>query len=418
MKNLEQNNYQKSINILSSQGKFRISLGLERISQILDLFDNPQDKIKTIHVAGTNGKGSVCASVESILRNAGYKTGLYTSPHLIEYTERIKINGEDISKNDFAELFDEIFEICEQNNIQSTEFEILTAMAFLWFKKQEVDIAIIETGLGGQFDATNTIKKPLCSVITAIDLDHVDRLGDTIDKIAFEKAGIIKENSRVIVLETNKGLNVIKKVATEKNAEISVVKDEYTLGKDLKFSNGVTSFDLALKGEFQSHNLALILEIIRYLKQKSFKITDDSIQNGLKSVRWPARFEYHKDKKLIIDGAHNIQAAISLRKALDTYFKGKKVVWLYSSINTKDYKNIIKTLFNPQDIVIFTEFNSASSIKTGDFPKDINVKSLHINNNMAEAIDIFKKYNDDKYIRVIAGSFYMIGEAYSFLDEL
>ena len=418
MKNTEKNNYENSINILASQGKFRISLGLERISQILNLLGNPQDKIKIIHVAGTNGKGSVCASVESILREAGYRTGLYTSPHLIEYTERIKINGEDISKEDFAELFDEIFQICEKNNIQSTEFEILTAMAFAWFEKKCVDFAIIETGLGGRFDATNVIKKPVCSIITAIDLDHVDRLGTTIDEIAFEKAGIIKENSTVIALETNKGSGIINKVSKEKNSKLFTVKDEYSLKEDFSYSNGFNAYDLALKGDFQSQNLALILELMRYLNSKNFKITDISIEKGLKSVKWPARFEYHKEKNLIIDGAHNLQAAIALRKALDTYFKDKKVVWLYSSITTKDYKNIIDTLFKPEDTVIFTEFDSQSSIKTSDLPEKINTKSLYTFTNVADAVEALQKHSTSDHIRVIAGSFYMIGEAYRYLDKL
>lgn len=187
-----ENNYNKAIELLTSQGKFYINLGLDRISAVLGLLGNPQDKLKCIHVAGTNGKGSVCAIIAAILSKAGIKTGLYTSPHIFEYTERIQINGFNISKEDFAKYLFEICEIADKNNIHLTEFEILTAVMFKYFADNDVDVVVLETGLGGRFDATNVIKSNLCSIITHIDLDHTERLGNTKSKIAFEKAGIIK----------------------------------------------------------------------------------------------------------------------------------------------------------------------------------------------------------------------------------
>ena len=186
------NNYNKAIDLLTSQGKFYINLGLDRISAVLELLGNPQDKLKCIHVAGTNGKGSVCAIISAVLSKAGMKTGLYTSPHIFEYTERIQINGFDISKEDFTKYIFEICEIADKNNIHLTEFEILTAVMFKYFADNDVDVVVLETGLGGRFDATNVIKSNLCSIITHIDLDHTERLGNTKSKIAFEKAGIIK----------------------------------------------------------------------------------------------------------------------------------------------------------------------------------------------------------------------------------
>ena len=158
--------YEKAVSELASQGKFYINLGLDRIKSILNLLGNPQDKVKVIHVAGTNGKGSTCAMLASVLTQAGYKTGLYTSPHLVDYTERIKVNGQDIPKDDFAEKIFEILELAEKNNIHLTEFEILTALAFEYFQEKKADIAILETGLGGRLDATNVVKKPLVSIIT------------------------------------------------------------------------------------------------------------------------------------------------------------------------------------------------------------------------------------------------------------
>ena len=200
--------YKDALNLLTSQGKFRIKLGLERISKILNLLGNPQKKLKCVHVAGTNGKGSVCAMLSTILTEAGYKTGLFTSPHIFKYTERIKIDGNEISDDIFAEKIFKIQDLAKQNEIDLTEFEILTAVMFEYFVENGVDITVIEVGLGGRYDSTNVIENPICSIITTIDFDHTERLGDTIEKIATEKAGIIKPNCPVIVHSSNKGLDV------------------------------------------------------------------------------------------------------------------------------------------------------------------------------------------------------------------
>ena len=207
-------NYNDAIKLLTSQGKFYINLGLDRMQQILNLLGNPQEGLKCIQVAGTNGKGSVCTMLDSILRTAGFKTGLYTSPHIFEYTERIKISGVDISKQDFSNYTKQITILANKNNIHLTEFEILTTIMFKYFADNNIDIAIIETGLGGRFDATNVISSNICSVITHIDLDHTDRLGDTKEKIAYEKAGIIKKDSIVI---TSEGYEAIKDKADRKS---------------------------------------------------------------------------------------------------------------------------------------------------------------------------------------------------------
>ena len=201
-------NYTQAIQIITSKDNFYIDLGLERISRALAQLGNPQDDLNCIHVAGTNGKGSVCAILDSILRTAGYKTGLYTSPHIWEYTERIKFCGVEIPQERFVQYTKMILD----TKIHLTEFEILTVMAFLYFKDMDADVVILETGLGGRLDATNVIKKNLCAIITQIDLDHTDRLGDTKEKIAAEKAGIIKHGCPVI---TSMGYETIKDKADE-----------------------------------------------------------------------------------------------------------------------------------------------------------------------------------------------------------
>ena len=308
-------NYEQAKELLTSQGKFYINLGLERIQSILKLIGNPQEKIKIIHVAGTNGKGSVSSILANILKCAGYKTGLYTSPHLVEYTERIKINNIDISKKDFAAYIEKISTIAEKKNIHLTEFEILTAIAFKYFADNKVEIAVIETGLGGRFDATNVCKKPILSIITSISLDHTDRLGNTIEKIAFEKAGIIKPKSTILTEISNKGFKIIKNTAEEKKAKL-IVATNYV---NMSYENGNNyvsiedkKCEFPLLGLYQKANLSIVLQAVEFLRIKTKAVIE-----GLKTAKWPARLEYIKDKNLLIDGAHNPDAAQELKKSLD-----------------------------------------------------------------------------------------------------
>ena len=199
--------YKEVKDILTSKEKFHIELGLERITKVLNAFENPHKKIKCIHIAGTNGKGSVCIMLSNILTNAGYKTGLYTSPHILKYDERIKINNIDISDEDLNNLTKIVLNKADEEDVYLTEFEILTVCAFLYFAKNNADIAILETGLGGRLDATNVVQ-PVLSIITSIDMDHTERLGDSIEKIAYEKAGIIKPNAPVVISKDNRGEKV------------------------------------------------------------------------------------------------------------------------------------------------------------------------------------------------------------------
>ena len=403
-----ENLYTKAIDLLCSQGKFYINLGLDRIGKLLNLIDNPQDKIKTIHIAGTNGKGSVCAMLNSILISAGYKVGLYTSPHLINYTERIKINGNEISQNDFGKYIFEICKIADDNEIDLTEFEILTASAFKYFADNNVDIAIIETGLGGRYDATNTINKPILSVITSISLDHTDRLGTTFEQIAFEKAGIIKENSTVVTSISNNGFETIKQVANDKNSDLLTVETPI----EINFINGRNiidynneQIDFSLLGLYQKENVSLILKAIEYVQTQGFNIPLNAIKNGLKTVKWSARLEYIKEKNLLIDGAHNPDAANELSKSLDYYFKGKKRIFIYSTINTKDYSQITKILFKPEDEIYYLDFNYYNAVKFEEFSQ-VCPQAKHINKTQLN--EVLSKDG----LKILTGSLYMIGEMY------
>ncbi len=411
----EKMSYSQAISLLTSQKKFRIKLGLERVLELLKLLNNPQENIKIIHVAGTNGKGSTCAMLESVLRHADYKTGLYTSPHLVDYTERIKINNNEIAKEQFADLIFKIIKLSKDYDIAATEFEILTVAAFEYFDQNNVDIVLLETGLGGRLDATNVITKPILSIITSISLDHTDRLGDTIEKIAFEKAGIIKRTQPVVVSKLNKGLNIIKEIAQQKNSKVLLSDcSDYELDK-FKIKTPEEEYELPLLGYWQMENLSVVLESVNYLSSIGFNISLDMLKQGLKNVKWSARMQYLQEKNILLDGAHNESAATLLRKSLDFYFPNKKIVWVYSSLNTKNYKSIIKKLFKRHDKVICTNVPSAASVEPYLLKKDvlsINPKQeVYEKAELEAAIKLAISINTDNEdsLCVIAGSFYTIG---------
>ena len=376
--------YNLALEKLTSKGMFYIDLGLDRISKVLELLGNPQDELKYIHVAGTNGKGSVCAMLESILREAGYKTGLYTSPHIFEYTERIKICGEEVSKKDFGELFEEVFSITEKENIHLTEFEIITAMMFLYFKRNGVDIVILETGMGGRFDATNVIKENLCSIITQIDFDHTDRLGKTIDEIAFEKAGIIKPNCPVI---TSMGHEPLRDKADE-------VDSMFVLTSPFAQQDFVEA--LALKGLHQVENLALVITAINYLFRE---IDEKTIKLGLSKVKNPYRFEYFEDKNLIVDTSHNPNGIKALKENLDYFFPNQKRRFVFGCLKNKDYEKMMSLLFEEGDEVYLNEFDYSNACSYEELEAKCPLKAQKYEG---------QALTDDK-LNIICGSFYMIG---------
>ena len=378
-------NYENAIKTLTSQGKFYINLGLERISAILEILGNPQDSLQYFHVAGTNGKGSVCAILASVLQEYGKKTGLYTSPHIFEYTERIKINGEDISKEDFAYYVTNICEIADKNQIHLTEFEILTAAAFKYFADNNVDVVVLETGLGGRFDATNVIKKNLCAIITHIDLDHTERLGNTKDKIAFEKAGIIKPNCPVV---TSEGYEAIKDAADTQNSLL------------LFTAPFADTTNLSLKGTYQQENLALALTALKLVFPE---ISQSIVDEGLKKVKHPCRFQVIEDKNLIIDGAHNPNGITGLRESLDYYYPDKYRRFVFGCLRNKDYKKMMEILFEQGDEIYFYHFNNKNSCTVEELQTACQFPSKEFKS----LTELPQKENT---MTIVCGSFYMLQE--------
>ncbi len=374
--------YEKAVELLTSQGKFYINLGLERIAAILDLLGSPQDKLKCIHVAGTNGKGSVCTIISAILAKTGMNVGLYTSPHIFDYTERIKICGQDISKDDFAKYVFEICNLAEKNHIHLTEFEILTAVMFKYFSDNRIDVVVLETGLGGRFDATNVIKSNLCSIITHIDLDHTERLGNTKSKIAFEKAGIIKPGCPVFTCE---GYEEIKDKADECNSLFVLV----TPFED--------TTNLSLKGTCQQENLSLALAAVRYLFPE---ISENTIQQALTEVKNPCRFQLCRED-LIVDASHNPNGAMALRESLDFYYPDKKRCFIFGCLRNKDYRRMMEILFSKEDEIYFYHFSNKNSCTIEELQEACKFPSKPFKNLDELPAD---------YLKIVCGSFYMLNE--------
>lgn len=421
-------NYEESLKYIEETHKFGVRLGLDNIGKLLELLGNPQENLKIIHVAGTNGKGSTCSFISSILKEAGYKVGLYTSPFLETFTERIRVNDENIPQEDVARIVslikEQIDKMVSEGYSYPTEFEIVTAMAFYYYNEQKVDYVALEVGLGGRYDATNIIKQSEVSVITSISLDHIGILGDTVEKIAYEKGGIIKDNGTVIVYDqSNEVKNMIKEICKEKNAKYIEAKfdnikinqsDIHSQVYDCKImEKEYKELEIKLIGEHQINNSILALNVIEYLnKTKNLDINEEDIRKGLINTRWPGRIEKIKENPIfIIDGAHNEDGAKSLAKAIENNFKNKKLTLLIGILEDKDIESVLEILIPKFDKVITT---------TPDNPRAINCEKLkekiskYMNNVVAKPqIEAAVKYTlenaskDD--IIISAGSLYMIG---------
>ncbi len=387
--------------ILTSKNKFHINLGLDRTIDALVRLGNPQKEMEYIHVAGTNGKGSVCAVLNEILCthfiNSDVKIGLFTSPHLFSYCERIQINGKSISQNDL----DKYVKIASESNSELTEFEILTVAAFLYFKENKVKYVVMEVGLGGRFDSTNVIEKPLCSVITTIDFDHTQRLGDTIRQIAYQKSGIIKKNCPVVIAADNFGFETVKEYANEINGKLFIAKDVARRNLFSVLIDG-KEYDFALLGDYQAKNLALVLEVLKHLP---FRISEYTLKRALKNVKWKFRLEYRKNEKLLIDGAHNPSGIKSLREFLNKYFKKEKKTFIFGCLNNKDYTTMLNELVLPEDELYFYEFDYPNSLKFEQLPLNIKSRAKKI----AEPLSLIHK---TKNLKIVCGSLYMLGKLF------
>ena len=345
-------NYDQAIQYIHSISWCFCKPGLERIGELCRRLGDPQRSLRFIHVAGTNGKGSFCSMLESVLRATGLKTGLYTSPYIKRFNERMQVNGEPIEDSELAEITSYVRPFADAMEDTPTEFELITAVAFEFFKRHNCQVVVLEAGMGGRLDSTNIIDPPLLSVITGIALDHVAFLGDTVEKIAAEKAGIIKSGSPILYGgEDMSAGEVIKLRAAEVGSEYFTVSygDIKNLSSTLEGSRfdylGHKDISIKLLGLYQPRNASLVLSAVDILRSGGLNIPEDAVKSGLEDARWAGRFEIISREPLIIfDGAHNAQGIEAAATAVEHYFKGKKVCVLTGVLKDKDYKAIASRL--------------------------------------------------------------------------
>lgn len=420
--------YSEILNIIHSKRIFGKKLGFQRIGTLLSGLGNPQDKLKIIHIAGTNGKGSTTSMCCKILEDAGYKVGKYISPYLVDFCERISINGENISQKRLEELVLRVLEIDKELEEPTNEFEFITCIAYLYFYEENVDVAVIEVGLGGRFDSTNIIKNPLISVIASISLDHTNILGDTIKEIAFEKCGIIKPKVPVVCYgkQNKEALEVIKDCCKEKESpliipdcDVDIIKQDIE-GTIFKYKNFEVEVKMLL--EHQIYNSLSAFETMLYLRENNnFKISDENILNGIKNTMFPGRFQvFSKDPYIIVDGSHNVEGVETLKQGIEKYFDNKKIITLVSMVKDKNYVEALKKISEISDYSVVTEIKDNPRGETAEILSQ-NISCEHtIEKNNEKALDIcldlLKKDKDS--VLIICGSLYLAGDMIKILRQI
>ena len=351
--NEENEKYLEQLRLVGSR------FGTDCEKELLSLLGNPQDKLQFIHVAGTNGKGSFCSMMSSVLQKQGYKVGLYTSPYIVVFNDRIRVNGLPIAEDDINDLFLRVRQKADTMKTPPSSFDFITAAAFLWFYETKCDIVVLEVGLGGRYDSTNVIKNSLLSVITGIAFDHTEILGDTIEKIAWEKAGIIKESCPALYGGNDeKALNVIKNECEEKHSELTVknpdsLKILSTTLDGTEFEFDGKEYFIRLLGLYQPANATTVLAAIDVLRKHGFEISETAVKDGLASAVWQARFEKIADEPVVLyDGGHNPQGVRAAVESVRAYFGDKKINLLVGILADKAHGEMAEELAKIADRVI------------------------------------------------------------------
>lgn len=422
---------QTAVDWLSSFNKYGWMFGLERILYLLKQLGNPHLELQVVHVAGTNGKGSVCKYISSILQKAGFRVGVYLSPHIERFSERIVINDEEISEEDLGMLVEQIQPIVEEmmrNGNTPTFFEIVTALAFLYFQKKKVDYAVIEVGLGGRFDATNVIT-PLVSVITNISLEHTNILGNVVSSIAFEKAGVIKDYIPVVTAATRVARETIKSVAQERNSPIVCV--EKSMWKRLSYRRNTQEFFIqgafkdyvvktSLLGLHQGENIAVAIAAVERLQMSGVYIADDDIREGVAAASHPGRMEIVSERpRILLDGAHNPDGMKMLSKTLKMDFSYDRLLLVLGVLKDKDIPMMISSIVPLADLIIVTQSTNSRAydpvllmekIQRFDPKKEVRVEA-----SVAEAVEHAKRLAKRKDLICVSGSLFTVGEARQYL---
>lgn len=420
-------NYEEALEFIHGTYRFGSKLGLENIKDLLQRLGNPHERFRAVHVAGTNGKGSVTSMLAHVLHEAGYRVGMFISPYLERFTERIQVDLKEIEPHELARITErvkeKVVEMVSEGKNHPTEFEVVTAIGFTYFAERQVDCAVVEVGLGGRLDATNVVN-PLVSVITSISYDHMDVLGDTLEKIAAEKAGIIKQGRPVVTYPQHpEVISVIRRVSRERCAPLFEVDEEsievvasqvgrqvfnYSFGGE-KFSNVV----IRLTGRHQILNAATALTAVAVLRREGIAIPDDAVYRGMERAVWPGRLEVVRRRPyVILDGAHNESGAQVLASAIKEYYDGKPVTLVIGMLKDKDADAIVKHLCPLAESVIVTKPDSPRAmepdelaIKVRGYCPDVTVES-----DIEKAVAMGLKRVAEDGVLLFTGSLYLIGK--------
>ena len=409
--------YEQAVAYIHSLLKFGIKPGLDRIKALLGELGNPQNAMKFIHIAGTNGKGTTSTMLSEILIDSGMKTGLFTSPYVFDFCERIRINGKNIPRDDLAQTVSEVKSAVErlnQKGLEPTEFETVTAAALLYFKREKCDYAVMEVGLGGRFDSTNIIPCPEVGVITSINLDHTNVLGSTVEEIAFEKCGIIKENSKVVTssLQEPEALGVIKKSADEKNARLCIadydnvkIISENISGTEILFEN--REYYIPLAGAHQVENAIGVIKAAELIKNVEY----ENIRNGIKNTVMHGRMELISPN-VLIDGGHNEECAVALKRVIEKYLNCEKITAVIGMMADKSCEKYLKHILPLCEAAVFTRPDNPRSQE----PEILRELSKTYLKKSAIEIDPKTAYNravKESDFVLVCGSFYLLSDIFN-----
>ena len=416
-------NYTEAVEYVESLAIFGSQPGFERINALLEELGHPEKNLKYVHVAGTNGKGSVCTEISNILIDANYKTGLFTSPYVSDFRERIQFCGEYIEKDIFSRLVEIVKKATEKikaKGIQPTEFEVITAIAFLYFKEKECDIVILEAGLGGLLDSTNVISAPIVSAIVSISLDHTAVLGNTIEEIAIQKAGIIKDHGVTVIApnQPTEAKHIIRTSAFEHENKLVIAKldniekiSESIFGSKIKYKD--TEIQLPLIGSHQIENLSVALAVIEELKLKGYKISMKNIKNGIEKTSLPARVEIINENPLvIIDGGHNAEGAVALRDSLVSLLPNAPKTLVIGLMADKDVDTIVSTLAPISKRIITTTPSNPRALSAEKLASKVSAfcDEVEVEPSPCKAFDLAKNALSKGECLIVCGSLYLAGD--------
>ena len=418
--------YKEALAYISGVEFFGSKPGLARIGALLEKLGEPQKKLRFVHIAGTNGKGSCAAMTASILKAAGYRTGLYTSPYLYRFNERMQIGGKQIPDDALAELVTRIKPIAEAMDEHPTEFELMTAVALLWFAEEKCDIVVLEVGLGGRFDATNIIDAPEAAVIMNIGLDHTAVLGDTVEQIAFEKAGILKPGTEAVLFEQpEKVTAVIRARCAELGvplhiADFSQIVSEFDSLYGQSFTYRGEPYALPLLGRHQLKNAATVLELVEVLRRRGWKLEQSDVEHGLYAVSWPGRFELLSDEPLfVVDGGHNPQCAQTVAENLLHYFPDKRRILLLGILRDKDYAALTDILDPVADEYLCITPDSFRALPAEELAEHLRRygKPVTVCGSIRDGVTAALERSDENSVVCAVGSLYSVGEIRYFFGK-